>query len=106
MEKQTLKQFQLVCINNNCYKLVDFYFFIIIAGVRLNLPPYARPVFLRILKEVQLTGTFKLKKLDLQLEGYDVTKIIDPIFLLRSDGFYRKLTMEEFLNIQKCILRI
>lgn len=70
------------------------------AGIKGSLPPYARPVFLRIMPELPMTGTFKLKKRDLQLEGYDITKITDPIYLLQSDGSYKKLTMEKYEEIK------
>uniref|UniRef100_A0AC35TKV8 USP domain-containing protein n=1 Tax=Rhabditophanes sp. KR3021 TaxID=114890 RepID=A0AC35TKV8_9BILA len=39
-----------------------------------NLAPYAVPIFMRICKEVEQTGTFKLKKTSLQKEGFDVSK--------------------------------
>lgn len=51
------------------------------AGIKGSLPPYARPVFIRIMAALPMTGTFKLKKRDLQLEGYNITKITDPIYL-------------------------
>jgi hypothetical protein len=35
------------------------------------LPSYARPVFLRISKQAELTGTFKYSKTVLLREGYD-----------------------------------
>jgi fatty-acyl-CoA synthase len=35
------------------------------------LPDYARPVFLRIVSAMELTGTFKLRKQTLMAEGYD-----------------------------------
>lgn len=36
-----------------------------------RLPPYARPLFLRIVKELPVTSTFKHLKNDLKREGYD-----------------------------------
>ena len=39
-----------------------------------NLAPYAIPVFLRICKELDMTGTFKLKKTELQKGGFDLKK--------------------------------
>lgn len=69
-------------------------------GIRENLPPYARPVFLRIMKELPMTGTFKLKKRDLQLEGFDITKVKDSIYLLQSDGSYQKLSEAKFEEIK------
>lgn len=70
------------------------------AGIRRNLPPYARPVFIRIMGELPMTGTFKLKKRDLQLEGYNVNKISDAIYIVQSDGSYKKLSDEKYQQIQ------
>ena len=39
-----------------------------------------RPVFLRIRKDMEMTATFKQKKLDLAREGFDPTVIHDPIY--------------------------
>jgi fatty-acyl-CoA synthase len=36
-----------------------------------RLPPYARPLFLRIVKEMPVTATFKHLKNDLKRDGYD-----------------------------------
>lgn len=44
------------------------------------LPPYARPVFLRICKQAQLTGTFKYSKTELQREGYDPKACGDALY--------------------------
>ena len=44
-----------------------------------QLPAYARPVFLRMQKEIEITGTFKHRKIDLIKEGFDPDKISDPI---------------------------
>ena len=48
------------------------------------LPPYALPIFIRMLKDIDKTGTFKLKKLNLQKEGYNPSTIQDKIFFLDS----------------------
>ena len=49
-----------------------------------HLPRYAAPVFVRIAPEAEMTTTFKLRKVDLQRQGYgaDVT---DPMFV-RDDA--------------------
>ena len=70
-------------------------------GIRNNLPVYARPIFIRIMPQLPMTGTFKLKKRDLQLEGYDITKITDPIYLLQSDGSYKLMTVEQNNEIKE-----
>ena len=45
-----------------------------------NLPDYARPVFVRIQSELDMTSTFKQKKLDLVREGFNPAAISDPIY--------------------------
>jgi fatty-acyl-CoA synthase len=55
-----------------------------LAGLRAHLikrlPEYARPLFLRIRHEIEATGTFKQKKVDLVREGFDPAAIADPLF--------------------------
>src|SRR6202030_4162849 len=45
-----------------------------------RVPDYARPLFLRIVRGIEITGTFKLKKQDLAVQGYDRTKIDDALY--------------------------
>ena len=45
-----------------------------------NLPPYARPVFLRLQPEIEITGTFKQRKVELVKEGFDPSAIADPLY--------------------------
>lgn len=61
------------------------------AGLKSVLPTYARPQFIRLLRKVDMTGTFKLKKLDLQKEGFDPNQVDDSLFYLASNGKYTKL---------------
>src|SRR5262249_28149432 len=49
------------------------------------LPAYAVPVFVRLQREAEMTGTFKLRKVELQQEAYDPAKVSDPLYL-RDDG--------------------
>ena len=49
--------------------------------VEKALPAYAAPVFVRQLPEAEVTGTFKLRKVDLQREAFDPTRIADPLFV-------------------------
>ena len=46
-----------------------------------RLPHYAVPMFVRIGAQADLTGTFKLRKVDLQREGYDPARMSDPVFV-------------------------
>ena len=45
-----------------------------------RLPEYARPVFLRVRKNIEVTATFKQKKVDLVKQGFDPGAIADPIY--------------------------
>jgi len=46
-----------------------------------RLPDYARPLFLRIVGALELTGTFKLRKQELALEGYDPARVRDALYI-------------------------
>jgi fatty-acyl-CoA synthase len=50
------------------------------ADVALRLPGYARPVFLRLLKNIESTGTFKPRKQDLVQAGFDPARTSDPLY--------------------------
>jgi fatty-acyl-CoA synthase len=45
-----------------------------------TLPAYARPAFLRIREDVEVTGTFKYSKTDLVRQGYDPSVTTDAIY--------------------------
>jgi fatty-acyl-CoA synthase len=45
-----------------------------------RLPEYARPLFLRIRGEIEITATFKQKKIDLVKQGFDPTKTSDGLY--------------------------
>jgi fatty-acyl-CoA synthase len=50
------------------------------AEVASRLPPYARPVFLRILATLEATGTFKPRKQELMQAGFDPSRVTDPLY--------------------------
>jgi fatty-acyl-CoA synthase len=62
-----------------------------LAGLRKHfssrLPAYARPAFLRIRKQVDLTGTFKYSKTELVREGYDPKICGDLLYFDNADEF-------------------
>lgn len=55
------------------------------AFVTRTLPPYARPLFVRVGAAMDVTGTLKHTKLRLQTEGYDPARITDPLWF-RDDA--------------------
>lgn len=48
--------------------------------VEQGLAPYARPVFVRLLPKMEITGTFKHRKVDLVTQGFDPARLSDPIY--------------------------
>jgi fatty-acyl-CoA synthase len=44
------------------------------------LPEYARPLFLRIRGDMDVTTTFKQKKIDILKDGFDPGRVADPIY--------------------------
>lgn len=46
-----------------------------------QLPPYARPLFVRVMPAMDVTGTLKQRKVDLQRDGYERSRITDPLYV-------------------------
>jgi citronellyl-CoA synthetase len=46
-----------------------------------ELPVYAAPLFIRLLGEVETTGTFKYKKADLKQAAYNPSSVADPLWV-------------------------
>ncbi|HWU15432.1 MAG TPA: long-chain-acyl-CoA synthetase, partial [Caulobacter sp.] len=57
-----------------------------------ELPAYARPLFVRLQPEIETTGTFKYRKIDLVQEGFDPARIKDPLYFRDPAKGYVKLT--------------
>ncbi len=49
--------------------------------LKAHLPDYARPLFLRLQDHLDITGTFKPRKLDLVADGFDPARSGDPIYV-------------------------
>ncbi|MDH0291269.1 long-chain-acyl-CoA synthetase [Pseudomonas sp. GD04087] len=57
-----------------------------------ELPAYAVPLFLRLLAQVETTGTFKYKKTDLKRNAYDPSTVTEALFVrLPGETDYREL---------------
>lgn len=68
--------------------------------LKKNLPAYAVPIFLRVMESVPLTGTFKLKKTDLQKEGFDIDLIKDRVYTYDPKNVtYVELNREKYEEI-------
>jgi fatty-acyl-CoA synthase len=56
-----------------------------------ELPSFARPAFVRLIKSAETTGTFKYRKVDLVKDGFDPDKVDGPLYV-RSKTGYSKMT--------------
>lgn len=52
----------------------------------MRLPDYARPLFIRLREEIEVTATFKQKKVDLVKQGFDPALTRDAIFFFDADA--------------------
>ena len=68
--------------------------------VTAALPTFARPAFVRLLAQAELTGTFKVRKVELQRQGFDPAASDDPIFV-RDDASetYAQLDQKQHARI-------
>jgi fatty-acyl-CoA synthase len=72
-----------------------------------RLPDYARPLFLRIVSAIEITGTFKLRKQDLALEGYDRAKVSDALYFDdRQQRAYTALDESLYQQLQSGTMRL
>ncbi len=70
--------------------------------VNEHLPAYARPVFVRVQTDIEVTGTFKMVKGDLKSQGYDLESISDPVYVMRPhSNRYEPLTAEFLATIRR-----
>lgn len=64
------------------------------------LPSYAVPKLVRIQKDFEYTPTHKIKKVNLKMEGFDINKVKDPLFvLLPGESEYQPLTRDIYVKI-------
>ncbi|QFU76584.1 long-chain-acyl-CoA synthetase [Halioglobus maricola] len=69
--------------------------------VTAQLPAYARPLFLRVLPQMDTTGTFKMLKGDLRKEGFDPALVDGPLYALKpGSAHYEPLEQAFFADIQ------
>ncbi|HKT54125.1 MAG TPA: long-chain-acyl-CoA synthetase [Caulobacteraceae bacterium] len=75
-------------------------------AVDAALPPYARPVFVRLQPEIATTGTFKHRKVDLVAEGFDPGRIGEPLFVRAGAEGYEPITAALFAEIEAGEVRL
>ena len=72
-----------------------------------RLPSYARPLFLRIRSQVEITGTFKYAKADLVSQGYDPGACSDTLYFDNpEEGAFTPLDQQLYQRIQIGAVRL
>jgi fatty-acyl-CoA synthase len=72
-----------------------------------GLASYARPIFVRILPQMEITGTFKHRKVDLVREGFDPAKLSDRLYFRDPEkGRYIPLDISAFERIEAGQVRL
>ena len=76
-------------------------------NLKLDLPAYAKPLFIRLMPELEHTGTFKAIKNSLVDDGFNVKKLTDVVYYFDpKDQNYKELTIEVYENILNCDFRL
>ncbi|XP_061855823.1 long-chain fatty acid transport protein 2 isoform X2 [Colius striatus] len=69
--------------------------------VNTQLPNYARPRFIRIKSDIELTATFKYRKVQLVEEGFNPAVIKDPLYFLDDkENRYVPMTQDIYNSIK------
>ena len=77
------------------------------AELTSRLPEYARPVFVRLIREIETTGTFKPKKQDLVRTGFDPNATSDALFVNdRNAGAFVRVDAALFDSISSGSFRL
>ena len=72
-----------------------------------RLPSYARPLFLRLQEDIEVTGTFKYSKTELVKQGYEPAAITDTLYFDHPElQAFERLDGELFEQIQSGRIRL
>lgn len=72
-----------------------------------DLAPYAQPLFLRVASEMEVTGTFKHRKVELVKDGFDPDKIPDPVYFRNPEtGHFEQLDAAGYQRIVNGEVRV
>jgi fatty-acyl-CoA synthase len=64
-----------------------------------ELPAYARPLFVRLQQDLETTGTFKYRKIELAKAGFDPSGTKDPIWFRDPDKGWVRVTARNYAKI-------
>lgn len=82
-------------------------FSILVKEMKTKLAPFAIPVFIRVVDQIEATGTFKLPKVKLQQQGYNINKLNDPIYVVdQKNNDCHRLTKELYDKLMSGELKL
>ncbi|MEH6696874.1 MAG: long-chain-acyl-CoA synthetase [Hyphomonas sp.] len=55
------------------------------AALGQKLPSYAIPIFIRVQRDAETTGTFKYRKVELVKDGFNIDEVTDPIWMYHPE---------------------
>ena len=74
--------------------------------MKVKLPFFAVPMFIRMISQVDYTATFKLQKMQLKRQAFDLDQINDKVYLLNSKrDSYELLNKNTLEDIRQCNVR-
>ncbi len=71
-----------------------------------ELPAYARPVFVRLQKDISTTGTFKYRKTDLVTDGFDPKRSKDQIWYRDPEKGFQRVTPRNYMRLDAGSIRL
>ena len=84
----------------------DFDLGVLTGHLESRLPAFAQPLFLRLGQEVETTGTFKYRKIDLMEQGFDPATIKEPLFFKKPGAGYVPVTPDLYAQINAGAFKI
>lgn len=78
----------------------------LLVKMKEKLPSYSVPLFVRLVSQIDTTGTMKFKKTDVKKEGFNIELIKDPLYVLDvKNSCYKELNRDTYDDILQCNVR-
>lgn len=71
------------------------------AALGQKLPSYAIPIFIRVQRDADTTGTFKYRKVELVKDGFNIDEVTDPIWMYHPERkIYVPFTQDRYDSLR------
>ena len=79
---------------------------LLLKEMKNKLPAYSVPLFVRLISHVDYTPTFKLQKVELKKQAFNIDQMPDKVFVLNAKrDNYELLTKDTLNDIRQCNVR-